>query len=229
MDVTPPWFALSNWFFRYNEDQRLREVYKRFNVDELKRKAVGCLDHGSCVSISKLAEGGASKVFLLCMEDGFEAIAKIPTPIAGPSYYLTASEVATMDFLRTELSLPVPVVYDWNATTSTETNPVGAEYIIMEKVNGIELSKCWENLTGKETLEVFKQLCEFENKLFNTSFSHSGSIYYRDSLPPEQQAITLSSRGKDYHRWCIGLTADPSFWYDERAELSIDRGPCMTF
>ena len=106
MDVTPPFrFALSNRFFRYNEDQRLREVYKRFNVDELKRKAAACLDHGSCVSVSKLAEGGASKVFLLCMEDGFEAIAKIPTPIASPSYYLTASEVATMDFLRTQLSL----------------------------------------------------------------------------------------------------------------------------
>lgn len=204
-------------------------MYRWFNVDGLKRKAADCLNHGSCVSISKLAEGSSSKVFLLCMEDGFEAIAKISTPIAGPSYYLTASEVATMDFLRTELSLPIPIVYDWNATTSVETNPVGAEYIIMERINGIELSKCWGSLTGKETLGVFKQLCEFENKLFTTSFSHSGSIYYRNSLPPEQQTITLTSRDKKYHRWCIGPTADPSFWYDERATLGIHRGPCTTF
>jgi hypothetical protein len=190
------------------------------------------MDHGSCVAIFKLTEGRSSKVFLLEMEDGFEAIAKIPTPIAGPSYYSTASEVATMDFLRIELSIPVPLVYSWNASTSPEMNPVGAEYIIMEKINGVYLEECWRDLTGKELLEIMKQLCEFENKLFTTSFSHSGSIYYRESLPPEQQTVTLyasdDSKSKANHRWCIGPTADKAFWHKERAELDINRGPCMT-
>jgi hypothetical protein len=70
------------------------------------------------------------------MEDGFEVIAKLPTPIAGPAHYLTASEVATMDFLRAELSLPIPHIYGWNSSVSLDLNPVGAEYSSWRKSKG---------------------------------------------------------------------------------------------
>lgn len=53
-----------------------------------------------CVSISKLAEGGFNRVFRLIMDDGSVAIARIPNPNAGPPFKTTASEVATMDFVR---------------------------------------------------------------------------------------------------------------------------------
>ena len=203
----------------YNEERRLSERYLRFNVDELKRAAVECTGHVSCTSIRKLAEGGASKVFLLTMEDGFEVVAKLPTPIAGPPHYLTSSEVATMEFLRQELSFPVPRIYGWNSSSSPTTNPVGAEYIVMERVQGVELSHCWKTLNRKERLMIIKRLCEYESKLFTTTFSHYGSLYYRTDLSPEQQ----TPQGE---RWCVGPTADPSFWHGERQALDLKRGPC---
>jgi hypothetical protein len=165
----------------------------------------------------KLAEGGASKVFLLTMEDGFEVIAKLPTPIAGPPHYLTASEVATMDFLRTESSLPIPHIYGWN---SSSKNPVGAEYIIMDKVEGVELSRCWPSLSMKEMFTVIKQLCEYENKVFTTVFEQIGGIYYTHSLSPHERGRTLKDR------WCMGPTPESSFWHGERQHLHLDRGPC---
>lgn len=37
-----------------------------------------------------------TKIFLLKADDGSEVIARVPTPIAGPPHYTTASEVATI-------------------------------------------------------------------------------------------------------------------------------------
>lgn len=48
----------------------------------------------------KFQEGEYNKVFLLVMDNGHEAIAKLPNPNAGPSHYTTASEVATMNFVQ---------------------------------------------------------------------------------------------------------------------------------
>jgi hypothetical protein len=208
---------------RYNEKQRSAERYLRFNVAQLITAAVDCTGHGPCTSIVKMAEGGASKVFLITMEDGFEVIAKLPTPIAGPAHYLTASEVATMDFLRTELSLPIPHIYGWNSSTSLEKNPVGAEYIIMEKVKGIELSRCWPSLSKKEMLTVIKQLCEYENKLFTTTFEQIGGIYYTHGLSLQERGCTLKDS-----RWCLGPTPESPFWHGERHHLQLNRGPCTT-
>jgi hypothetical protein len=93
-------------FYRYDsgrwlwdEETRLQERYKRFNVSELKRIAAKSVGAHTCVSISKPAEGGSNKIFRLVMNDGSTVIARIPNPNAGPAFKTTASEVATMDFV----------------------------------------------------------------------------------------------------------------------------------
>ena len=71
-----------------------------FNVAELQKIAAKSVGAESCVSITKLPEGGYNKVFRLVMDNGSAVIARIPNPNAGPAYKTTASEVATMDFVR---------------------------------------------------------------------------------------------------------------------------------
>jgi aminoglycoside phosphotransferase (APT) family kinase protein len=72
-------------------------------------------------------------VFLLRAKEGRELIARIPTLIAGSPNHTTASEVATMDFLQTVLKLPVPEIF---AYSTSSDDPVGAECILMERVEG---------------------------------------------------------------------------------------------
>jgi hypothetical protein len=93
-------------FFRYtsgrwvwDEEQQLRDRYKVFNVTELQNVAAKSVGSDSCVSMIKLAEGGYNKVFRLVMDDGKTVIARIPNPNAGPPFYTTASEVATMELV----------------------------------------------------------------------------------------------------------------------------------
>lgn len=73
--------------------------YNIFNVAELQRVAVKSVGSKSCASMIKLAEGQYNKVFQLVMNDGKVVIASLPNPNAGPSFYTTASEVATMEFV----------------------------------------------------------------------------------------------------------------------------------
>src|SRR5271156_1369679 len=94
-------------FFRYtsgrwlwDEQQQFRDRYHVFNVAELQRAAAKSVGSKSCVSMTKLAEGQYNKDFRLVMNNGKVVIARLPNPNAGPSFYATASEVATMEFVR---------------------------------------------------------------------------------------------------------------------------------
>lgn len=93
-------------FFRYtsgrwlwDEERQLRDRYRRFNVRKLQEISANSIGSEKCVSMIKVAEGGYNKIFRLIMDDGKVAIARIPNPNAGPKFYTTASEVATMEFV----------------------------------------------------------------------------------------------------------------------------------
>lgn len=67
---------------------------------KLAQVAAQSIGASSCVEIKKVPEGNFNKTFLLTMNNGKEVIAKVPNPNAGHAHFTTASEVATMDFVR---------------------------------------------------------------------------------------------------------------------------------
>ena len=71
-----------------------------FNVNELAYRATEAVGAKSCISIEKYPDGMYNKSMLLTMDNGIQVVAKIPNPNAGLPHFTTASEVATMDFVR---------------------------------------------------------------------------------------------------------------------------------
>ena len=207
----------------------MAERYVRFNVLELMRVAAKAVGRDKWLDMVKLTEGGFNKIFLLTMDDGYEVIARMPTPIAGPPHYVTASEVATMDFLRSQLDVPVPKVFAWASRVGGE-NLVNAEYIIMEKIQGESLSSRWLSLSTKELIEVIKQVVDIESRLFSARFPKHGSLYYKKDLeekfredePNNQNPVDLLS-----DRFCVGPIAARSFSTEERGQIVLNRGPCL--
>ena len=156
------------------------------------------------------------------MQDGLEVIARIPYPKTVPKKYAIASEVATMDFVRLH-GVPVPRVYDYSITTQ---NCVGAEYMIMERVGGKLLGEFWNVLTPQGRDRIIEQIVKMEATLFSIDFPASGSIYYKKDLDNHvETAEILSPNGSP--DFCVGPSAAASWWYQERAEMAFDRGPCM--
>ncbi len=83
----------------WSEKVQLAARYVKFDVAALGKIAASCTGTEECLEIMKLPEGNFNKVFLLKLSDGKEVIAKIPNPNAGRAFFLTASEVATMEYV----------------------------------------------------------------------------------------------------------------------------------
>lgn len=211
---------------RYNEPLRLKERILHFDVAELKRVAAAAASKdAACVqSFHKLAEGGFNRVFELTI-DGLQVIARLTYPSTYPKHFSVASEVATMDLARS-YGVPVPKVLDYSATSN---NAVGAEYIIMEKVNGRDLGEIWYELSEKERIKVVAQVARLESVLFSISLPGCGSVYYKRDLENGTEAVNITageSADESVGQLCIGPEVAQKWWCDKRDQLSVSRGPC---
>jgi len=62
------------------------------------------LMHTIGTKVLKCKEGMNNKAYILTMDNGTEVLAKLPNPCAEPSFYTTASEVATRTFVSFNLT-----------------------------------------------------------------------------------------------------------------------------
>ena len=147
-------------------------------------------------------------------------VARIPYPVTVPKYYAVASEVATMEFLRSS-GLPVPRVYGYSPLSD---NAAKTEYIFMEFVRGTKLSDVWPELGESDIVSILRQLVQLESQMMSISFPAGGSLYYAHDL--EKVAGRAAIPLKD-ERFCVGPDTRMSMWYGRRSQLDVDRGPCM--
>ena len=128
------------------------------------------------------------------------------------------------------MGIPVPRVTEWSSRKSVSPNPVGAEYILMERMTGHQLCDVWPAMSEAKRFGLVKSIVEIEGRLTAAKLSKYGSIYYRndhpDGLNIEGSTILATSGTKDTSRFVIGPATQQSFWADEKSDLDIDRGPC---
>lgn len=213
------------WMCNDSEHRKARSV--TFNIAAFCRIAAEAAGAKAVTDMVKISES-LNRVFLVRFDTGYEAIAKFPTSLAGPPHFATASEVATIDFLRGQLAFPIPRVLAWSSRA--ESTDVGAEFILMEKAPGRLLSHVWEEIPRYEQGIFAKTLGECERKLLDLSFTHYGSLYYKNDVPVPLRAPTLleglSPDDELNAKFCIGPIARRDFWEAEREHMDIDRGPC---
>ncbi|KAJ5146458.1 kinase-like protein [Penicillium bovifimosum] len=216
--ATQKLYSYTSGRFLFNEDLRLRERFVEFNATALLQETEKILGpaHGQVASI-----GGFNRVFLLTMDDGFEAILKIPFHIAGPKQFATASEAATLQHLHSK-GIPVPQVYGYS---SCANNSAGVEYLLMEKAQGVGLQSRWRDLTKRQLHKLATSFVDIEKKFFNIPFGSIGSIYFKTDIPPELQGPLYTEPSHDSETFCIGPTADYMFWYGKLADFNLHRGP----
>ncbi|KAH8719343.1 kinase-like domain-containing protein [Phaeosphaeriaceae sp. PMI808] len=165
------------------------------------------------------------------MDDGTIVIARIPNPNAGPPFKTTASEVATMDFARTVLEVPVPKVLSWSGEAE---NPVESEYILMEEATGNQLGEVWDEIELHSKLKIVDDIVAIEKKLLSLSFTRYGNLYFaNDEFPGCEKAeiigeVPQAIKKEVENRFVIGPVVDRGFWHRERASMGIDRGPWET-
>jgi hypothetical protein len=129
---------------------------------------------------------------------------------------------------RKVLDTPAPRVYAWNS--QAKSHPVGAEFIIMDKAEGVPLSQVWDTMKLPQKLQVLLAMTRLQKKWLSVSLSHYGSLYYKRDVQ--------SSAGNYYYAQDEKVVKDSEFaigpatgrdWVDAgRSTLDIDRGPCTS-
>ncbi|KAF2172794.1 hypothetical protein M409DRAFT_35412 [Zasmidium cellare ATCC 36951] len=221
-------YSYSSGRWLWNEEQQMACRRRRFNVTELAQAAAPTVGSQFCVKLAKLSEGSFNKAFLLTMDNGKEMIAKLPNPNAGYEHLTTASEVATMDYVRNVLGVPVPQVYAWS---SSADNPVGAEYILMEKCRGLELHKVWDTITDRQKAAIIHKLVSYEAAFTSSKLPAYGSLYYAKDLDATEtdQRILLPLEGDTkFPAFAVGPTTDRNFFDHGRAGATTNQGPWAT-
>jgi hypothetical protein len=182
---------------------------------------------GSLASITKLAEGGFNRVLQATFDEGYTVIARLPYNTTVPKSYAVASEAATLDCLHSH-GVPVPKVLAYCPDSS---NPVGVEYMLLEKIKGTPLSDQWFSMDNKIRVKIMRQIIDIEKRFMAITFPANGSLYYRKDLGISQFAIPLPGQPEvpAANNIVVGPTAQHEWWYQERALLDVDRGPCIFF
>ncbi|KKZ64555.1 hypothetical protein EMCG_01434 [[Emmonsia] crescens] len=203
----------------YNQKQRLEERHLYFDVDRLSvivAETVGQTPN-DILHFTKIAEGGSYRVFDILFKDQRNVIVRLPYPCTNPGGYGVASEVATIEYLRLK-GLPIPRVLSWSSTTS---NSLGCEYIIMDKAQGKALEEIWYTMNREKRKLLVEKIVDIETVLFKIQLPANGSIYFKDSFPQDAKTVDLP----DDNRFCIGPSTEIWWWYHRRDELQVGRGP----
>ncbi|KAL3496588.1 hypothetical protein BJX62DRAFT_221908 [Aspergillus germanicus] len=202
----PDLFSYTSGRYIYNEDALLRERYVKFDPGALLReveKHIG-IGHGRASRITKLAEGGFNR-----------RSPRSPYSSTGPKYYATASEAATLTYLHSK-GIPVPRVYGYS---SSENNPVGVEYILMENAKGIPLDTVWFTMSKRDRHTLASSFMDIEKRLFEVPIGSIGTALYRPNTDQDTASETF----------CIGPTVDSGCWYGKRAGMDIYREPSDSY
>lgn len=108
------------------------------NFEALKHVATTRItgNHGNCMTVEPAAKGGFHHIALLTFEDGWKCVGRFPHKKDQP-LGMNESEVATMRYVKSQTTIPVPQVYFVN---HNHDNEFGVAFMLMEHIPGTTLS-----------------------------------------------------------------------------------------
>ncbi|KAF3481968.1 uncharacterized protein GIQ15_04727 [Arthroderma uncinatum] len=211
-----------------HQDELQRSVrHIQFNFSKLCEVAIRLSEGASRVTSYEKKEGGYNRVFILSLDNGRRLVARIPTRVAGAPRLTTNSEVATIAYLRSKTSLPLPQVLAW---CDDPSNPVGAEYIIQAHVDGALLHEQWPHMNVLQHMQCTKHLSQMTPEMTSLNFPAYGNIYFSNA--PIEAGLKVPLQDDD--GFCIGPYCSPLFWHlgagepELYGEPSENRGPWKT-
>ena len=130
--------------------------------------------------------------------------------------------------VRNVLNVPVPKVLAW--CSRAHEGPVGAEYIIMEEVPGVELEQVWPNMSIRDRFAVVKSIAGFQKAWTSIAFTKYGSLYFSRDLKDTHGSQPLYIDANGHHvkneNFAVGPSTARENFDNGRAAISFDRGPC---
>ncbi|KAK1623475.1 kinase-like domain-containing protein [Colletotrichum phormii] len=134
--------------------------------------------------IEFLADGTFNKLYVV-ESAGQEVVVRVTLPIE--PRLKTLSEIATLAWVRQKTSLPVPGIL---AYIADRANPIGFEWIIMNKIPGEPLADVWKEIPYSAKEHLVRRLALFFSETFEHQMRGIGNIF--PNLPSSQTSTSFT-------------------------------------
>jgi aminoglycoside phosphotransferase (APT) family kinase protein len=166
-------------------------------------------------NIEFLAQGAFNKVYIVTFpEEKKEVIARVTLPV--DPKWKTLSEVATLQWVRDNTSLPVPKVISYQAD---RTSAIGFEWIVMSKMPGRSLRDRWRDVALSAKERIVRQLAMFCSDTFRAQLRGIGNLFFDDTEP------VPGGSARNRGRFCVQRLVSMEFIWDSHIHAQVSRGP----
>ena len=117
--------------------------------------------------------------------------------------YKTLSETATINYLLSGTTIPIPRVLAHNASTE---NDLHFEWILMERVMAKDLRHTWPSMDWNAKTALVKRVADVMAQLFLIRFSRIGSLYLVDDVHSSPRPIGNHSVTESVMGTCFNTT-----------------------
>ncbi|KAJ7929011.1 hypothetical protein B0H13DRAFT_2542885, partial [Mycena leptocephala] len=167
--------------FAYDDLDAIPDTFSLTKLEDAVSKCIG----RKC-NLVKLAEGGFHKVYeVLTGAEPSGVVARVAAPAfpkdkvesevrAHGINLINHAKIATMQYIASYTNIHTPQVHGWNTES---TNPVGLEYMILEKIIGIPASDVWDTLSSELKEIVVSEVADHIIQIFRLRFGTGGSLY----------------------------------------------------
>ncbi|KAI0002625.1 phosphotransferase enzyme family-domain-containing protein [Xylariaceae sp. FL0662B] len=188
---------------------------------ELSRRQALGLEDARNVHVEFLEAGSFNRTFLVKTTKPQDLIFRLALPVF--PHYKVESEVATMRYVRSATTIPVPQVYAWDSSTC---NALRCEWILMEKAAGIPYNEAEESFSLPQKIDIGRQLASWVHQLSRLRFDSIGSIF-----PPSPHSTSAYHLGSpimeqfmvDWRPEYKTPTRDPGNWRPHPSAWSFAR------
>lgn len=170
-------------------------------IQSLSREHLQLAEDARC-TVSFHAQGAFNKLYKVDTDFG-TWLMRVALPV--DPHRKTASEVATIDFIREKTDCPVPKVIAFH---SSNNNALRFEWILMEYIAGQPLYRAWRKLSTPSKEALVKQLALYQSQLFIEKSHVIGSLL-----------TDLTA-----HSYKIDSMVTMHFFWGDRAARSFPRG-----
>lgn len=165
------------------------------------------------------SEGAFNKMYVVDSASERNLMLRVPLPV--DPQYKTLSEVATLQFVRLNTSIPVPRPMAFNVRPGFPF-----EWMLMERMPGQPLGSAWMTLSWEAKCSLVKKVAEYLAELNKIRFSAIGNLYQSSQLPVSSgdtpSKVSSNPPGDEY---VVGRISSVPFFNSHHFEMDVPRGP----
>jgi len=169
-------------------DPRVQATFDAVDWEALASHACSLFQGVTSSHWGEQVAGGYNLVRFLHLKDANNTVVVARVPLRPKDGTITAeqeiaaskrieSEVATMEYVENYTNIPVPHVYDFGVRD--KASHVRSPFILMSKVEGVQLSSMWAEMDDDKRRSVLQQVIDILLELWSHRFDNAGALFKR--------------------------------------------------